>query len=123
MQAGVKPMSEDKMTQLGQVLTGDTKETLAELERLFIKAGLDPREDETAAQMIYELKALIATQRSQAFREGETAFARKVLAVAGGLHKIKGFTQAKRLQLLTDKCMEIIPPSGLLVDEAEGNHE
>ena len=51
-----------------------------------------------------------------AFHEGEIAFARKVLAVSSGVHKVRGFTRAKRLKLITNKCMEIIPDA-LGIDE------
>lgn len=57
-------------------------------------------------------------------REGEVAFARKVLGVSSMVNKRKGVTQSMRLKLITEKCMETIPdslgiPEHLDVDQAE----
>lgn len=55
-------------------------------------------------EILDDVMQLLATE----IQAAEVALARKVLAVSGGHHKIRGFTQAKRLKLLTDKMKEII---------------
>ncbi len=64
-----------------------------------------------------KVERLLADHLQAVERKAEIALARKVIAVSGGHHKIKGFTQAKRLKLLTDKMNEIIPDEFGIVEE------
>ena len=50
-------------------------------------------------------------------KAAEVILARRVLAVSSGVYRIKGLTQGKRLKLLTEKMLEVIPDSGLGVEE------
>lgn len=64
-------------------------------------------------ESVDEIMQLLASQAAAAqertAREAEIALARKVLAVSSGVVKHRGYTQAKRLKLLTHKMNEIIP--------------
>lgn len=68
---------------------------------------------------IDDITALLEETDRKAREEAEIALARKVLAVSGGHNKLKGFTQAKRLKLLTDKMNEIIPDVFGIVEESQ----
>lgn len=51
--------------------------------------------------------------------DAEIAIARKVLAVSGGHVKVRGFTQAKRLWLLTDEMKKIIPDTLGVIEDGQ----
>lgn len=62
-------------------------------------------------------KAAIRAYVEKEKTAAEVALARKILAISGGHHKARGFTQAKRLKLLTDKMNEIIPDEVGIVED------
>lgn len=88
------PSDEDLDKFIDSIITRETHKGSVNRIRLELK--------ERVAKALHEAEV-------RARIEGEIALARKVLAVSGGHNKLKGFTQAKRLKLLTDKMNEIIP--------------
>lgn len=85
-----------------------------QLEYFIYKYKLPERQEKELRDTIH---LLIKAERANAALEGRIELARKVLAVSSGVHKLKGFTQAKRLKLLTDRMMEIIPDNGFGIVE------
>lgn len=69
-----------------------------------------------------QLEGMVEAAKREVREEAEIALARKVLAVSSGVHKVRGATQKKRLQLLTNKMMEIIPDSGFGIVEERLSH-
>ena len=76
-----------------------------------IRQSLLPKQLEL--EKLMQLFTRLITEREE---KAEIALARKVLAVSGGHYKIKGFTQTKRLRLITDKMLEIIPDEFNIVE-------
>ncbi len=83
------------------------------LKRLMATPYQDLTENEQESDRIEADKYLpfITAAEQRGREEGEIALARKVLAVSSGVRKQKGFTQSKRLQLLTSEMNKIIPSS------------
>lgn len=93
------------------------------LDKSFTVSHLKTVEGITYVLLSGESKAFLEQLIADKERAAEVALARKVLAVSGGLHKIRGFTQAKRLKLLTDKMNEIIPDDFGIIEEATLNNK